>query len=157
MRSIIAQSLHGVAGRHRCVRRLGEMSMSNDVAEVLRQHEINPSAQRVAVAEYALANEDHPSADDVWTRVRKTFPHISRATVYNTLNLLVDKGLLKALALTEGRVVFDPKLAHHHHFIDEESGEISDIPWEDLKVARISKLEGVEVTDYQVVVRGRRL
>jgi len=131
--------------------------MVTDVAERLREHGIKPSAQRVAVATYALANEDHPSADEVWSRVRKTFPHISRATVYNTLNLLVDKGLLKALAITEGRVVFDPMLAHHHHFIDEESGEISDIPWEDLKVSKISKLEGIEVTDYQVVIRGRRL
>lgn len=131
--------------------------MSSTIANVLREHGISPSAQRVAVADYALANEDHPSADEVWTRVKKTFPQISRATVYNTLNLLVDKGLLKMLAITEGRCVFDPRLTPHHHFVDEESGAISDIPWEEIKVSKVSKLEGIEVTDYQVVVRGRRI
>jgi SAM-dependent methyltransferase len=49
---------------------------------------------------------------------------VSRATVYNTLNLLVEKGLLKQLTLAEGRVVFDPNMERHHHFIDEVTGTI---------------------------------
>ena len=84
--------------------------MKRDPAELLREHGINPSAQRVAVAEYIFATEDHPSADEVWSEVQRRVPMISRATVYNTLNLLVQKGLLRQLVLTEGRVVFDPKV-----------------------------------------------
>jgi len=126
-------------------------------AALLRDHGISPSAQRVAVAKYVLHTDEHPSADDVWTRVRRRFPQISRATVYNTLNLLVENGLLKQLALSEGRLVFDPNMAPHHHFIDDESGEICDIPWEAVKVSRITKLEGFDVTDYQVVMRGTRM
>ena len=90
--------------------------MKRDQAAFLQQRGINPSAQRVAVAQYVLHTEDHPSADEVWTRVRKRFPHVSRATVYNTLNLFVEKGLLRQFVLTEGRVVFDPKIEDHHHF-----------------------------------------
>lgn len=81
---------------------------------------------------------------------------ISRATVYNTLNLLVDNGLLKQLILSEGKVVFDPMTAPHHHFIDEGSGRIYDIPWNSLEVRNVSQLKGLEVHEYQVVLRGRK-
>jgi Fur family iron response transcriptional regulator len=90
------------------------------------------------------------------SRVRKRFPMISRATVYNTLNLFVEKGLLRSLVLAEGRVVYDPKVEPHHHFIDEHTGRISDLPWDALKVSNLEALDGIEVREYQVVVRGRR-
>jgi Fe2+ or Zn2+ uptake regulation protein len=130
--------------------------VKGNAAELLRDHGINPSAQRVAVAEYVLFTEDHPSADDVWSQVQPRVPMISRATVYNTLNLLVEKGLLRQLVLTEGRVVFDPKVDEHHHFIDEDTGAIYDVPWAALKVSAVEKLPGFDVREYQVVMRGRR-
>jgi Fe2+ or Zn2+ uptake regulation protein len=130
---------------------------TKDVAELLREKGVQPSAQRVAVAEYVLYTEDHPSADQVFDKVTRKFPMLSRATVYNTLNLFVEKGLLRELALAEGRVVFDPNIARHHHFIDDESGAILDVPWDAIRVSNPSSaLEGFEVREYQVVVRGRR-
>ncbi len=131
--------------------------MKRDVVALLRERGIQPSAQRVAVAEYVLATEDHPSADEVWAKVRARMPVISRATVYNTLHLFADKGLVRELALAEGRVVYDPKTERHHHFIDEATGAISDLPWDALKVSKVESLAGVQVSEYQVVVRGRRL
>ena len=130
--------------------------MWHDETSVLKEHGINPSAQRVAVAQYVLYTDEHPSADEVWTRVRGRFPHISRATVYNTLNLFVKKGLLRQFVLTEGRVVFDPKTDDHHHFVDEDSGKIHDVPWDAVKISNAPKLEGFEVREYQVVMRGTR-
>jgi Fe2+ or Zn2+ uptake regulation protein len=110
----------------------------------------------VAVADYVLATEDHPSADQVWARVKQRFPMLSRATVYNTLNLFVEKGLLRELVLAEGKVVFDPKLSPHHHFIDDETQNIVDIPWDALQVKHVDALRGFDVREYQVVLRGRR-
>jgi Fur family iron response transcriptional regulator len=81
---------------------------------------------------------------------------ISRATVYNTLNLFVREGLLRQLVLAEGKVVFDPKVEPHHHFVDDATGEIHDIPWDALDVRRVEALKGVNVREYQVVLRGRR-
>ena len=127
-----------------------------DETSLLRDHGINPSAQRVAVAQYVLHTDEHPSADEVWTRVRKRFPMVSRATVYNTVHLFVEKGLLRQLVLTEGRVVFDPKTEDHHHFIDEESGQIHDVPWEAVHVSKVPKLQGFDIREYQVVMRGKR-
>jgi Fe2+ or Zn2+ uptake regulation protein len=65
------------------------------VIALLTRHGIQPSAQRVAVADYVLYTDEHPSADRVFAKVRKSLPVLSRATVYNTLNLLVKKGLLR--------------------------------------------------------------
>lgn len=130
--------------------------MHDDVIARLEAHGIQPSAQRVAIARYVLATEDHPSADQVWDRVRRELPVVSRATVYNTLNLFVAKGLLRELVLAEGKTVFDPHVARHHHFIDEVSGRIYDVPWDALRVSDVDALSGFEVSDYQVVLRGRR-
>lgn len=132
------------------------MVCHDEIIALLTRHGIQPSAQRVAVADYVLFTDEHPSADRVFARVKKTLPVLSRATVYNTLNLLVKKGLLRELVLAEGRIVFDPKLERHHHFVDDSSGRIFDVPWESLEVRKIATLEDFEVAEYQVVLRGRR-
>jgi Fur family transcriptional regulator, iron response regulator len=127
-----------------------------DTVEILRQHRIQPSAQRVAIADYVLQTNDHPSADQVWKRVKARLPFVSRATVYNTLNLFVAKGLLRPLALTEDHIVFDPNVDRHHHFIDEDTGAIQDIPWGKVQVCNMESLRGYDILDYQVVMRGVR-
>lgn len=123
---------------------------------VLRQCGIKPTPQRIAVVENVLKSKSHPSADDVLDRARRSCPTISRATVYNTLNLLVGKGLLCAQILKEGTVVFDPMTERHHHFIDDETGDIYDIPWDTLAVTGKEKLKDFVVREYQVIIRGRR-
>ncbi len=130
--------------------------MKKDVKEILSSHGVQPSAQRVVVARYVLTTGEHPSADAVWAHVKKGFPMISRATVYNTLNLFVEKGLLRELHLSPDSVVFDPNTDAHHHFIDEDSGRIYDVPWEKVRVCDIEKMEGFDIHDYQVVMRGRK-
>ena len=130
--------------------------MKLDIVSILKEHGIQPSAQRVAVAEYVLRTTEHPSADKVWAGVQETFPMISRATVYNTLNLFVGKGLLRELHLAPDSVLFDPNIDRHHHFIDEGTGRIYDIPWNQIEVSKARLLPGFEVHGYQVVMHGRR-
>jgi Fe2+ or Zn2+ uptake regulation protein len=123
---------------------------------ILRRCGIQPTPQRIAVVEFILNTRTHPSADEVLENVRKECPTISRATVYNTLNLLAEKGMLKAQILTEGKTVFDANTERHHHFIDEKSGKIYDIPWGALKVSGEKSLKEFEVHDFQIILRGRR-
>ncbi len=127
-----------------------------NVIEHLRSHGVQPTPQRIAVAEYILSATSHPSADQVWETVRKSMPTVSRATVYNTLNLFVDRGLVRTQILKEGTVVFDPHVAAHHHFVDEATGKIYDVPWDAVKVTGSAKLKGFDVREYQVVLRGRK-
>ena len=126
------------------------------IVTALREHGVQPSAQRVAIAAFVLGNAAHPSADEVLEGVRARFPMVSRATVYNTLNLFVQKGLLRAFPLGEGRTVFDCNVADHHHFIDDETGAIHDVPWDALTVLNVHALTGYTVREYQVVLRGRK-
>jgi Fe2+ or Zn2+ uptake regulation protein len=130
--------------------------MERDLTTLLLEHDVQPSAQRLAVARYVLATDEHPTADRVFGMVRESFPWISRATVYNTLSLFVGKGLLRQQALTQGSVVYDPNTERHHHFIDERTGAIHDVPWESVEVCNIETLEGFEVADFQVVMRGTK-
>jgi len=81
---------------------------------------------------------------------------ISRATVYNTLNLFLEKRLLQQIPIGEEKAIFDPDLSPHHHLLEEETGVVHDIPWEAIDIPRIETVEGFEVTNFQVVMRGRR-
>ena len=128
-----------------------------DVLRLLETHGIQPSTQRVAVASWVLEARSHPSADQVFAAVKATLPVLSRATVYNTLHLLVERGLLRELHITEGRVVFDPVMAPHHHFVDDDSGDIVDVPFSAVDVAQRETLPGLAVREVQVVLRGRRV
>jgi len=105
---------------------------------------------------FVLEAKSHPTADEVWEKVRARNPTLSRATVYNTLNLFVEKGLLRTQAVREGALVFDPRVARHHHLIDEETGAIHDVPWEAVKVTGEKSLREYDVEEYQVVMRGRK-
>lgn len=125
-----------------------------DSSAQLREHGIQPSAQRVAVADYVLRTAEHPSADLVWRRVREGFPWISRATVYNTLNLLVEKGLLQRLTIAEDSIVFDPIVEMHHHFIDNTTGVIYDVPFDRVQVCNLETLHDYDIEAYEVVMRG---
>lgn len=127
-----------------------------DPISILRQCDIQPTPQRLAVVEYVLKSKTHPSADEVLSYARKKCPTISRATVYNTLNLLVKRGLLGIQTIKEGAVVFDPNLRKHHHVVDDETGDIYDIPWDQLEVQGREKLKDFEIVDLQVIMRGRR-
>jgi len=127
-----------------------------EAISILRQCDIQPTPQRIAVVEYVLRSKTHPSADDVLSYARKKCPTVSRATVYNTLNLLVEKGLLGMQTIKEGAVVFDPNIEKHHHFVDNDTGDIYDIPWDQLEVRGKEKLKDFEIIEFQVIMRGRR-
>lgn len=127
-----------------------------DAIALLRQCDIQPTPQRIAVVEYVLKSKTHPSADDVLSSARKKCPTVSRATVYNTLNLLVEKGLLGMQTLRGGAIVFDPNTDKHHHLIDNETGAIYDIPWDQLQVKGKESLKEFEVLEYQVILRGKK-
>ncbi len=125
-------------------------------AEILRSKGIQPTAQRQAVARFILSADSHPSAEEVREAVQRQFPAISRATIYNTLNLFHDKGLVQRRVLKEGMVVFDPKTEAHHHLIDVDTGEIHDIPNDAIQVDKLDELKDYNVHSFHVVIHGRR-
>ncbi|MCB0272798.1 MAG: transcriptional repressor, partial [Bdellovibrionales bacterium] len=99
-----------------------------EIKERLSQAGINPTAQRIAICRYILCEADHPTADQVKAWADQNFPMVSRATVYNTLNTLVEAGLVKEVRIGDStKVQFDANTKHHYHFYDETSGKLMDI------------------------------
>jgi Fur family iron response transcriptional regulator len=69
---------------------------------------------------------------------------------------LVDKGLLTELTVPGGRIVYDCNITPHHHFIDEQTGLVHDIPFDAVRVSKLEQLPGFDVREYTVIMRGRR-
>jgi Fe2+ or Zn2+ uptake regulation protein len=130
---------------------LNVMKTSKDI---LREAGISPSAQRVAIAEFVLHTGSHPSADEVFLEAKKRLPSISVATIYNTLHLFVEHGLLRTLELSHNHTVYDPCMDAHHHFIDDQTGRIHDVPLDAVSVTH-KDFDGFDIREVQVVLRGR--
>ncbi|NLI10312.1 MAG: transcriptional repressor [Elusimicrobia bacterium] len=129
----------------------------NKIAEALKSKKIRPTMTRLAVAEIFFESFDHPSAEDLLLKIQKKFSYISRATVYNTLELLAKKGLAKKRAIKSGRFIYDPVISPHHHFVDKISGKIYDIPWDKAKLPEKISIPGFETEDYYLVIIGKKL
>ena len=127
-----------------------------DLIALLRDVGLQPTPQRLAVARFVLRTTSHPTADEVLAQARKDCPTLSRATVYNTLTRLAERGLVRLQTIREGVVVFDAHTERHHHFVDDATGKIYDVPWEALSVSGEDVLQEYDVREYQVVMRGRR-
>ncbi|HRO68586.1 MAG TPA: Fur family transcriptional regulator [Pseudobdellovibrionaceae bacterium] len=106
-----------------------------DIEKRLLGAGVQPTLQRIAICRYVLCEADHPTAEQVKDWAQQNLDKISQATVYNTLNALVDAGLLRALRLphTE-KVIYDDNIEDHHHFFDEETGRLYDLPEEQIDV-----------------------
>jgi Fur family iron response transcriptional regulator len=128
--------------------------MSQTSTDILREAGISPSSQRVAIAEFVLHTGSHPSADEVLVQARKRLPGISVATIYNTLNLFVEHGLLRTFSLSQNHTVYDACTDPHHHFIDDETGRIHDLPIDAVRVSH-DNFDDFDIREVQVVLRGR--
>ena len=88
---------------------------------------IKLTPQRLAIIEYLGGNRDHPSAEKIFETVRKQYPMMSFATVYNTLELLKEKGVVRELTIDPERRRYDPDTSRHHHLICTGCRKIVDI------------------------------
>jgi Fur family transcriptional regulator, peroxide stress response regulator len=83
--------------------------------------------QRLAILEHLDGNKSHPSAEDIYRAVAKKNPSMSFATVYNTLNTLVQAGAVRELTIDPDRKRYDPDTSAHHHLICLDCRKIVDI------------------------------
>lgn len=104
-----------------------------EVERVLRDRGLTLTPQRRAILRFLDGNLDHPTAADVLAAVTRDFPLSSRATVYNTLALLVEVGAL-SVERDGDEARFDPNVRFHHHRKCPTCGRIEDIPAEAVEV-----------------------
>jgi Fe2+ or Zn2+ uptake regulation protein len=117
--------------------------------------------QRMAIVRALAADRSHPTAQELYERLRQALPTMSFATVYNTLDTLRAAGLCSALSLTPGSGRFDPNMEPHHHAVCDACGAVTDIPFRSSgppslgqRRAATSGAPGFEVRAVERVFRG---
>lgn len=118
---------------------------------------IQPTRQRLAIAQVLLHAPVHLSADEVLAAARVHYPQLSRATVYNTLPLFVEKGLLRALRLNTERTVYDSRTESHSHIYHEDTGTVEDLPHAAVQWPQLMQLPPeLEMLGMDLIVRVRQ-
>jgi len=117
-------------------------------------HRVTP--QRLAIAAVVRDFGGHATAEQVYTAVAERMPGVSLPTVYATLELLEELGLVRRVATEGTTAVYDPRTEEHHHLVCRACGAIADVdgavdPGEIMRVARAG---GFAPDGAQVVIRG---
>jgi Fur family iron response transcriptional regulator len=118
---------------------------------------IRPTAQRVRIASLLLAAPQHLSAEQILDNLRSSGARVSKATVYNTLNLFASHGLIRLLSVDGTRAWFDSNVDAHYHFHDTSSGALIDVPVPEVEFSRLPPAPpGTEVAGIDLVIRLRK-
>jgi Fur family iron response transcriptional regulator len=118
---------------------------------------IRPTAQRVRIASLLLSAPQHLSAEQILANLRSSGARVSKATVYNTLNLFASHGLIRQLSVDGSRAWFDSNVEPHYHFHDLASGALIDVPVPAVEFSRLpSPPPGTEVAGIDLVIRLRK-
>ena len=116
-----------------------------DRADILLEFDrcgIQPTPQRIEIAGILLERPQHLSAEQIIDRLRAGGSGVSKATVYNTLKLFVEKGFIHELRLgDEGSIRYDINTEPHHHLLDKESGRVLDLPFDSVQISNLEDLE----------------
>ncbi|MEO8157603.1 MAG: transcriptional repressor [Betaproteobacteria bacterium] len=133
------------------------MQYSRDnLAETLRAHGINPTHQRIEIAHALFSRLEHLSADQIMAIVNERHSETSKATVYNTLNLFLEKKLIREVIVDPNKVFYDPNTSAHYHMYDVESGKLTDIDATAVRVSGLPPLPAGMVTEgMDIVIRVR--
>jgi Fur family transcriptional regulator, iron response regulator len=124
------------------------------VRTLIEKHDILPTPQRVEIAHILLGRPQHLSAEQIIERLKASESGVSKATVYNTLNLFSARGLIREIMVDPVRKFYDSTTHPHHHFYNIDSGKLSDIPDDQLHFNGLPELpEGTERESIEVLIR----
>ncbi len=105
-----------------------------EVYHHLKEHDIKPSVQRVAIMQYLSEHLTHPTIDQIYNDLVPDMPTLSKTTIYNTLRLFYDKKAVIALFIDEKNVRYDGDTSNHAHFKCKKCGAIYDVPLEETDI-----------------------
>lgn len=127
-----------------------------ELAEILRSRGLALTLQRRAVLEAVIDRTDHPSADRLHADIKATHPDVSRATVFRTLETLVELGVLRRVCHPGAAVRYDPKIERHHHLVCLRCSKMTDFrdPRLDAIALPAAEAQGFHLSDYSIQFRG---
>lgn len=98
-----------------------------NIGEYLKSHDIKPSYQRIKIFEYLIVHKNHPTVDMIYKALVDEIPTLSKTTVYNTLNLFIEKQIAIVIVIEENETRYDADINFHGHFKCESCGHVIDI------------------------------
>ena len=129
--------------------------MSTFIEELLNKHGVKPTPQRAVITDFLVHTCSHPTADEVFQAVSDKLPvSLSRATVYKTLNCLVQAGVIKEVVMEAGKSRYDAKVSDHHHFVDVTTGKVFDIEAEQISEFKLDLGDKFKVHNFHVTIYG---
>ena len=137
---------------------LAENTFTGEALEQhLQAHDVSPTAQRLQIAEVLFSEPQHLSAEQILAAVKRAGAKVSKATVYNTLKLFTDKGLVREVIVDPTRVFYDSSTHVHHHFYNADTGMLMDIPSDEIGFAQLPNLpSGTRQDGIDVIIRVRK-
>lgn len=128
----------------------------HEAAMLLKERGITPTQQRIEIAQRLFAQPLHVSAEQVLAMVNDGRPRVSKATIYNTLNLFSRKGLVREIIVDPTKVFYDSTTSEHHHFYNVDTGELSDVPPGSIVCDNLPEPPaGTEAAGMEVIIRVR--
>ena len=115
----------------------GPQELDSRIIKALRGRGYKATPQRIAICRFALYSHKHPTAQRIYSEVKKAYPTVSLATVYNTIQILKDIGLLQEVCLSRDETRFDPNMEPHAHLVCLQCSSISD--WRSPLILEIMK------------------
>jgi len=132
-------------------------NLTENVSQRLVRAGVRPTAQRLRIASLLLGRQQHLSAEQVLAGLRNQGMRVSKATIYNTLNLFAASGLIRQLSVGNDRCWFDSNTDAHYHFHDVETGALMDVALRDVEFQRLPEPPaGMQVDGIDLVIRLRR-
>ncbi len=128
----------------------------DDIPALLLAAGVTPTPQRMQIAAILLERTQHLSADQVLARLGDSSAPVSKATVYNTLGLLAERGLIREVIVDTTKVFYDSNATHHHHFYNVDDGTLTDFPPSAVVIEQLpAPPSGTQTDSVDVVVRIR--
>lgn len=101
--------------------------MSDNYFSVINEAGIRPSIQRIAIYAYLCEHPVHPTVDMMFSALASAYPTLSRTTIYNTLKLFAECGLVQTIQIEEDKIRYDADVTPHLHFKCLKCGQVFDI------------------------------
>jgi Fur family peroxide stress response transcriptional regulator len=135
---------------------LSTPQLPETLAQRLADSGLRATPQREVVYSVLLKKRDHPTADEVFVRVKSEMPSISLATVYNCLETLVQCDLVRAVNFERGPTRYCPNLQPHAHFHDEQTGATHDIDLPSELIEKVNSVlpAGYDAKSVEIIFRG---
>ena len=131
------------------------MNTNKDVGNRLLNFGVKPSLQRIAIMGYLMEHLTHPTADTIFNDLYHSIPTLSKTTVYNTLKLLEEHGVILAINIDEKNTRYDADISLHAHFKCKKCGCVKDFPLENISVLKnVNDSEDFVITECQVYFKG---